>query len=171
AQVDQHLRECQQCQQVLDDVGETRGCLQELPSLPAPDSVWTSIEQQVPRKSEKHRVLASLAMAATALLIAVVVVLKPGNAPVIEPLDQDLIGETQKLERTLSSMNNYAGPMDLATASRIAGYEDTIRLIDQRLSANGNSAKDEQLWRQRNRLLRGLVATRAQPVKANYLVY
>ena len=77
-----------------------------------------------------------------------------------------LIHRSQDLENALRMVRRPARVMDLRTAAAIAGLEDQIALIDETL--NQAALRDAQprrlLWRERVRLMDGLVRLRAQPV-------
>ncbi len=172
-QVDQHIVHCDACLQSLDEIAAAREALVDLPLLEAPEACWEQIEASLPVQNKITWLGKSAwAIAASGALLALAVMLQqPLQSPVAVPTNDVLIGETQQLEQALDSLDGYQRPMDLATASRIAGYEDTIRLIDKKISQNNQDLPEHQLWQQRNRLLRGLVAVRAQPMVASYQMY
>ena len=175
-----HLAHCGRCQEVLQDIGQTRRALSALPLREPPAQVWEGIRTQLADCNERAGGGFSrqlwLSMAASVMLLGLAVYLVAPVDDILEPVvDGALVAETRNLESMLSYLDHQEKPMTLQAAARIARIEDSIgaidRVIDRPAEAEASAAVRQNLLERRVDLLRNLVAARAQPMTAAYHAY
>lgn len=183
AEVQQHVRGCQQCAAALNGLLAARERMQSLPDLVPPADAWRRIVAASERSSRRRRwlpVAAGLAMAAS--VVGIVVYLGPhavrpaGDATLAavtpsggQPVDiNQLMAQSRYLERAVYELGGQSdsSAMSAGTASTIAALEDRIALIDYEIGTAGQASHApagdhvKQLWQQRVDLLQSLAAVR-----------
>ncbi len=183
-----HVAGCLTCAAEVERLRETAAKLRALPELRPPVDRWPAVRAAFEARQRRKRLEwiggAALALAASLTLVLVApraLRQMPGPAPVAtrrpaagvpESGELDaLVRRSQRLEATLDRYQPAGRVMDASSASAVAEIEDSIALIDARLSAapKGRVASREEigLWRDRVRLMDDLVqAHDARPVYA-----
>lgn len=177
----QHVEQCAECEQQLQQLRGMRKALQRLPGFTPPADVWQRVEAALEKPHAGRRWLPAAAVAAVAIL-AVAVWQRFESSPAEQqavatandavPQEQvavsvaqlpQLVSRSRQLEQLLRELDN-ATPrvMNADTADTIAGLEDGIAYIDYGLSQDDrlSRAQSEQLWRQRVDLMNSLVQVR-----------
>jgi len=175
-----HIGDCGECRTRIEEIESTRLSLNALPLRQAPDHLWDSVASAVDVDGSSPRSVPGRAwwysLAASVVLVAgMVFYLLPGGQSLDEGELVALLDENRHLETTLANLDRRPNAMDLATAGRIVRIKDSISTLDETM----NETIDRQdanklraaLLRERVRLMRGLVETRAQPLMASYTAF
>jgi len=183
-----HVADCRTCAAEVERLRGTAAALRALPELRPPVDRWPAVRAAFEVRQRRKRLEwiggAALALAAS-LTLAVVAprALRqmPGPAPIAthrpppsasEDGELDaLVRRSQRLEAALSRYEPAGRVMDASSASTVAEIEDSIALIDARLSttSTGRAPSHEVvgLWRDRVKLMDELVqAHDARPIYA-----
>lgn len=183
AEVQQHVRSCNQCAAALNGLLAARERVQALADpVPSADA-WQRILTASERSSRRRRwlpVAAGLAVAATVVGIVIsfgphgtrpadTTTLAAANPSVGQPTDiNQLMAQSRYLERAVYKLGGQSDDMAMSagTASTIAALEDRIALIDYEIGTAKQDPKAsagdhvKQLWQQRVNLLQSLAAVR-----------
>jgi hypothetical protein len=176
----------------LEALRRTQQALSDLPALAPPAGVWDRIaaraaaEAKPPRRNRWHWPLRGAIAASVAVFALWFVGRSPApsgldvSAPATIVADQNagpsvapvfgtptyaaLIEESARLERELDGITYRPQVVRVSTATIIAGLEDQIGLIDERLmfarSLGLSPAQTRALWQQRVELMNALVEVR-----------
>lgn len=185
AGIAQHVEDCGECRDRLNDLREMRAALRELPQLKPPADGWQKLLARMEQPASRRRGWLSGAVAAAALIAVALYqfgardsapdqadrlattspesgqVLDSGGADDVE-LEQ-LVAQSRQLEQLLREINSRTPRvMNAGTAGTIAGLQDSIAYIDYGLSYEErlDRPQSEQLWRQRVGLMNTLVQVR-----------
>ena len=177
--VQQHVRSCEFCARVLNELAAVREGLASLPDPLPPADAWGRIEAPRRGAAQFRRSwlpaagLGLVASLAAALLVVNPQLRRPGGAPVTtaavstQAVDiGQLQAQSQYLERAVLELNGNTAsmPVSASTASTIAALEDNIALVDDEINnapvRSGNESILAQLWQKRVDLLQSLAAVR-----------
>lgn len=185
-EVQQHVRGCEHCAKVLNELAAMREGLASLPDSLPPADAWGRIT--APRQGGaglKRRWLPAagvglVASVAAALLVVNPQLRRPAEAPVTTPVTGtqavdigQLQAQSQYLERAVLELNGNtaAMPVSADTANTIAALEDNIALVDDEINnapiQGESNSQLAQLWKKRVDLLRSLAAMRYAQVADN----
>lgn len=183
AEVQQHVRGCQQCAAALNGLLAARERVQSLPDFAPPSDAWQRIVAASERSARRRRWIpaaAGLAVAATVVGIVVYLgphAMRPADDTALaavtpsggQPADiNQLMAQSRYLERAVYELGGKSdsSAMSAGTASTIAALEDRIALIDYEIGTAGQAShvpagnNVKQLWQQRVDLLQSLAAVR-----------
>lgn len=185
-EVQQHVRGCEYCARVLNELAAVREGLASLPDPLPPADAWGRIA--APRQAGagfRRRWLPAAGIGLVASVVAALLVVNPPlrrspEAPVTTPVNAtqavdigQLQAQSQYLERAVLELNGNtaAMPVSADTANTIAALEDNIALVDDEINnapvqAESNSQL-AQLWKKRVDLLQSLAAVRYAQVADN----
>ena len=185
-EVQQHVRGCEYCARVLNELATVREGLVSLPDPLPPADAWGRIT--APRQGGerfRHRWMPAAGVALVASVAAALLIVNPAlrqaSAPAVTtPANPtqlvdlgQLQAQSQYLERAVLELDgNTAGmPVSVSTASTIAALEDHIALVDDEINnapaQRGGNAELAELWRKRVALLQSLAAVRYAQVADN----
>ncbi len=169
-----HIAHCTHCQAELEHIQCIRQTLQELPLQQPTADLWQNIQQQIFQHPQQRSFFSSqrmswLAMAASLLLVAVVVLIQSRD-DLTNPALAVLIEENQQLEAALVQLENQPSVMRLDAIGQITLLKDSVSALDMAFGRqfdkhDSNNTKVD-LLEKRIRLMRELVEKRAQPMLA-----
>ena len=183
-EVQEHVRGCEECARVLNELAMVRDDLAHLADpLPPPD-VWGRITAAThERTTSRRRWLPAAGVGLVASVVGALLLVNPGlrmpvatdspqttvtgaGASTANPDIGQLQAQSQYLERAVLDLNGNAErmPVSAGTATTVAALEDRIALVDYEIgsaSARGTGNPDlVLLWKQRVDLLQSLAAVR-----------
>jgi hypothetical protein len=199
ASVASHVNQCSECAASLDRLIQTRDALRNLPLLDAPDAAWQRIQTALDDSSkpdsdshktgrDRRRAIAAFAVAASAAVVALLLVTRVGNeptepapriTPTVEPVAPQtndtmaqLIEQSRELDALLQALPERPRVERVAMAATLDTIEDRIQWLDFQLSSGDGELDETQgnrLWRERVELMDSLVKVRyAQTGSASF---
>lgn len=184
AETSAHVAACGPCAAEVERLRGTAAALRSLPELRPPVDRWPAVRAAFEARQRRRRLEwvggAALALAASLTLVVVAPrALRPTPVPAIRSVEpaarhaelEALVRQSQRLEAALRRYDPEGRVMDASSASTVAEIEDSIALIDARLSSTpvrrASSREEVGLWRDRVQLMDALVrAHDARPVYA-----
>lgn len=170
ADIRDHVERCVACQGSVAELRAMRKALAELPTEIPPEGAWNRIieNRRMESAPSVHPRHPAIAAGLAAVSIAVLAVLGLRSLPVVErenpPREQAQLAHLQQQSRELEQLlRQYRAPavVSVRAASTVGELEDSIALIDYRLSSPGVSgAEQRSLWAQRVALMESLVTVR-----------
>lgn len=183
ADVTEHVKVCPICSGELQRLSALRSEMQALPQFEPPAIAWDRIRQTIPERRRGLRLSrVGLAAAAVAAITVTTIALIAGHsdrrsigaAPeLVEaetpakraiPHVEELVAQSQQLERLLRKLPQRPRIERVSTAATIDTLEHRIQWLDFQLStAPDGDLSDEQsrqLWRERVELMDSLVKVR-----------
>ena len=181
--VSEHVRACPICSGELQRLSAIRSEMQALPQFEPPAMAWDRIRQTIPERRRGLRLskvgLAAAAVAAITLTTIALIAShsdrrSTGTAPalveaqtpgpqVIPHLDE-LVAQSQQLERLLRKLPDRPRIERVSTAATIDTLEQRIQWLDFQMSTapDGDLSEEQsrQLWRERVELMDSLVKVR-----------
>lgn len=167
-EVRQHVEGCEHCRRRIEELGMVRAALRALPQEMPPEGAWERVLEA--RRMEARPRPGGQLLAATVAAFSVAIIAVFGMRLSLAPAPEDaraqdaqlvsLQRQSQDLERLLQQ---YRKPvvMSVRSASTVGELEDSIALIDYRLSLPGISSEERRaLWSQRVALMESLVTVR-----------
>jgi len=184
-----HVAECGECAAEVERLRRTAAALRSLPDLRPARDLWPSVRAEIEGRRKRRRMEwfggAALALAASLTFIFVAPrALRQSPSPAPTPPStsfgtqhaapgeiDSLVRKSQRLEAALRQYEPEGRVIDAGSASNVVEIEDSIALIDARLSSTPvrrtSSNEVTGLWRDRVRLMDALVrAHDARPVYA-----
>jgi len=184
AETSVHVAHCRECAAEVERLRGTAAALRSLPEMRPPRDLWPAVKREIEARRRRRRMEwmggAALAIAASLTLV----VLAPGafrqvpnRRPAVASTAYDsreldsLVRRSQRLEDELRRYEPEGRVIDASSANTVAEIEDSIAVIDSRLSqaATRKVGHDEviRLWRDRVKLMGDLVeAHDARPIYA-----
>jgi negative regulator of sigma E activity len=184
ANVAEHVKVCSACSGELRRLQSLRTQMQSLPQFEPPAMAWERISQTIPQRRRgwglsRVGLAAACAAAITLAVIAFVtsysdrrdtgaptVQLVPPQAaePEAGPTLDELVAQSQELERLLRSLPHRPRIERVSTAATIDTIEQRIQWLDFQLSTapagDLSEAQSRRLWRERVELMDSLVKVR-----------
>jgi hypothetical protein len=183
-----HVALCPACAAEVERLRGTAAALRALPELRPPVDLWPAVRGAFEARQRRKRLewIGGAALALAASLTLVVVAPRAlrqvpgpspiaGHRPAASAADageiESLVRRSQRLEATLNQYQPAGRVIDASSASAVAEIEDSIALIDARLSMSSTGRAPSRdvigLWRDRVRLMDELVQVHdARPVYA-----
>jgi len=168
-----HVAACSACAAEVARLEAVRGALAALPMEGPTHDLWPAIRARiVAESSRRHLARAGWIAAAAAAVVTVVVGVRGGLEAWHEARTahemKALIGQSQRLERALRSLDPSGHVVSGRTAGTIVELQDHIASIDAELANKGGqgAASPElvNLWQERVRLLDALINVEATRV-------
>ncbi|MDY6945732.1 MAG: hypothetical protein SXG53_08440 [Pseudomonadota bacterium] len=180
ASVSEHIKVCPICSGELQRLSAIRSEMQALPQFEPPAIAWDRIRHTVPERRQGLRLSkVGWAAAAVAAITLTTIALIAGHAdrrtsaapalvesgaPPVSPHLDELVEQSQQLERLLRKLPDRPRMERVSTAAAIDTIEQRIQWLDFQLSttpdADLNEEQSRQLWRERVDLMDSLVKVR-----------
>jgi hypothetical protein len=181
ADVSEHVKLCPICTGELQRLSAIRAEMQALPQFEPPAIAWDRIRHTIPERRvglrlSKIGLAAAAAAAITLTTIALITshsdrrsigaapALVEAEAPPVIPHLDELVEQSQQLERLLRKLPDRPRIERVSTAAAIDTIEQRIQWLDFQLStapdADLNEEQSRQLWRERVDLMDSLVKVR-----------
>ena len=183
ANVAEHVKLCPICSAELQRLSSMRAEMQGLPQFEPPAMAWARIHQAIAERRHAPRFgrFGWAAVAAAAITLTVIALITSQSdrssaagttelaeaqapTPEVMPHLEELVAQSQQLERLLRKLPDRPRIERVSTAATIDTIEQRIQWLDFQLSTapdeDLSEAQSRQLWRERVELMDSLVKVR-----------
>lgn len=172
-----HIQHCMPCRKQIDELLQTRACVQQLPAMQPPADLWKRIDHAVAPRPGYNTYIPWLTAAASVIVVTTVLLFSPLQQQV-QPVDLDylaLLEQSRQLESALSYLDQQPSVVSLGYAGRLTRIRDSIATIDLALNDEQVISEDKslrnRLLNERINLLRQLIDQKTQPSIPRYQTF